>query len=168
MPNDNFDCEDHTPCTEAEVFDDYAEATWRKIQKSGNPMYVWEVIARATKDDGIQMPLPDWCRWYLADVAKGMMKHADQHTKVAKGTAATVPDILFMSKPGWNAFKDYKSDKRREKLALSQFLLRASGASSLATAAALTKLSGVYSSRALHRLLAEGKKARKRTRVTPP
>jgi hypothetical protein len=156
---------DGTPTNEAGRFERFATEAWSDIKKSWNPIYAWSVIARSRKDDGTYFPLPDWCREYLSAVADGMIKHADQHSKEAKGTGAAIPPILFMSRSGWNAFKDFKADKRRKKLASSEILLQASGASAKKREEVLMTLSGVRSPRARLRLMKEAKTGAKRSRM---
>lgn len=154
------------PHTEEEALEGSAKAAFKRLEQSHNPIHVWEIIAKATKDDGSYLPLPDWVRWYLSDVAKGMMEQANGHTKESGRIGDELSDILFMSKPGWNAFKDYKADKKRQKMVISQILMRATGASPDEITAHLTEMSGVHSPRARQRLLAEGKAGSKRTHVS--
>jgi hypothetical protein len=78
---------------------------------------------------------------------------------------AGAPPILFMSGSGWNAFKDFKADKRRKKLASSEILLQALGASAKKREEVLMKLSGVRSPRARLRLMKEAKTGAKRSRL---
>jgi hypothetical protein len=152
------------PRTDAEAFDAFANAALLRLNETGNPIYAWDVIARATKGDGTYLQLPDWCRWYLSDVAIAMMEHANRHSKASNSTASALSDILFMSRAGWNPFKDYKADQRRQKIALAKVLLQASRATPSEVDASLTELSGVHSPRARRRLVAEGETGAKRKR----
>lgn len=83
-------------------------------EQTGNPLYVWEAIARCLNAD---QPIPDWCIPYLRDTAIRLSQLALGHDS-DKGEIAIdqaphlVAKALLLSRQGKNAFADLATDKR--------------------------------------------------------
>lgn len=114
-----------------------------KADLTHNPLYVWEAIMRCFLNE---IPIPDWCLNHLCGVATNLycLAHGVDHrisgpkqlpgesdadfggrlyhyyeTNAPAATAERIAQALMLKRPGWDAFRDLKSNNELEREAVA-------------------------------------------------
>lgn len=151
------------------------ESYHAKCRKTGNPIYVFQAIQLCRQQAYhaeilLNEPprpttlLPDWVLEYLVAATKEALRLAHgQDTLDPDDALRRLPQALFLSRKGWNAFAAFAADSRKEAIADKVADLREHEGMSLEDAARqVSEEEGLSHSRSVLRIVQQAKALWKR------
>ena len=115
-------------------------------------MNVWRAIYAGELQT---LPIPEWCMEYLKKCALSIVGLATNEEISAKDAAIKIPEVLQLTRRGWNAFaEDRKDTARRGLKGKFDQLVYEEGLTKSAARKALLEEAGLGDERSLQRILA--------------